>query len=362
MDSSGTPVRKRPRQDVVVKPDPDRDVEIVDYQNHPTLYFEDGNTILSCASTLFCVHRTIVSKHSPVLKILVESNARMLRGLKHIVMKETADDVEALLNVIYEGLRIDIPNITVESAPLISNVLRMCTKYKIDRPCAEILQHIKNEWPSDLKEHDAKMLARRLKESRHVAYISQNGVQVANPHFDPNAEAEEDLIIHPGSVIALLRECHYDSSELLAPLFYALTRGTWQFGGAAVGHHVAPLSHADIERVIVGVERLRMHHADFASQVPTLAMDHPAAAERVRCEGGVRLYWSNTLAPTLLKATKGVRQPIEDWLSMADQARTTGMLSVRQICPACAKLVVAEMERRREVLWNEMPRYFELEQ
>ncbi|THH27555.1 hypothetical protein EUX98_g6633, partial [Antrodiella citrinella] len=319
----------------------DDEVRVVEYINHPTLYFEDGNTILSCSSTLFCVHRSILSKHSTVLKNLLDSlDKKSLRGCRHFIMKEGADDIEALLNVIYEGLRVDLPNITVESSPLLSSTLRMCTKYKIEH-------------------HDAKMLASRIQQARNAPYIPQNGVNVPNPQYDANAALQEDLIIHPGSVISLLRECGYDSPVVLAPLFYALSRGTWQFGGCAVGHHIAPLSHADVERLIIGVERLRTYHADFVTQLPSF----PAlvAAHKAQCEAGIRKYWA-TLGPTMLRATSGSRQPIEDWFSVITQARANpNILSSYSVCAECAKLALAEMDRRREALWTNMPAYFELE-
>ena len=102
--------RKRPRLNNPVKlevVDLDPDVKVLDFQDHPTLYFEDGNTILSCSSTLFCVHRTILAKHSPVMKEMLEKpdvEKRTLRGCRHFIMQESAEDMEALLNVIYEGL------------------------------------------------------------------------------------------------------------------------------------------------------------------------------------------------------------------------------------------------------------------
>ena len=107
----GDSPRKRPRleRDVgIVKREDvgdDPEVKILDFQSHPTLYFEDGNTILSCGSMLFCVHRSLIAKHSPVFKALLESaEKRTLRGHRHIEMRESAEDMEAVLNVIYEGL------------------------------------------------------------------------------------------------------------------------------------------------------------------------------------------------------------------------------------------------------------------
>ena len=90
--------RKRPRLE-----DKDRS-----YIQHPTLYFDDGNTIISCKSTLFRVHRTLLSKHSPVFKALFErraaKRAEPLLGCLHIAAEEDREEVEALLNVIYDGL------------------------------------------------------------------------------------------------------------------------------------------------------------------------------------------------------------------------------------------------------------------
>lgn len=234
----------------------------------------------------------------------------------------------------------------------------MCTKYKIDRTCDDILQRIKQEWPRPLMEHDSKMLSARIQQAQNAPYIAQNGVNVPNPQYDANAAEQEDLIIHPGSVISLLRECGYDSPDLLAPLFYALSRGTWQFGGCAVGHHIAPLSHADVERLIIGVERLRTYHADFVSQLPSFP-GMPAGHKQ--CEGGIRKYWA-TLGPSMLRATTGSRQPIEDWFSITSQLRTNpNILSSYSVCGECAKLTLAEMDRRRETLWANMPTYFELQ-
>ncbi|KAI0690548.1 hypothetical protein C8T65DRAFT_834351 [Cerioporus squamosus] len=56
------------------------------FQDHPTLYIDDGNVILRTGGTLFC-----------------RDNERF-RGLSHYTMEETREDLEVLLNVIYDGL------------------------------------------------------------------------------------------------------------------------------------------------------------------------------------------------------------------------------------------------------------------
>ena len=88
-------------------------------------------------------------------------------------------------------------------------------------------------------------------------------------------EEEENLVVHPASVLGLLRECGYADAQLLFSLFsfYTFSRATWQFGGPALGHHLAPLSPADTERLVVGVERVREHYTAFAITVPTFELD-----------------------------------------------------------------------------------------
>lgn len=98
MDASSSQPRKRLRQD-----------EPKAFVNHPTLYFDDGNVILSCGSMLFCVHRSLLSKHSPVFRERFQApqkdiKPQILQGHLHICLNDTAEDIEALLNVIYDGL------------------------------------------------------------------------------------------------------------------------------------------------------------------------------------------------------------------------------------------------------------------
>ena len=100
------PSRKRPKLE---DPDSDTaadspDVDEKPFVNHPTLYFDDGNVILTTGRTLFCVHRSLLAKHSPVFRELFQQEHDQFRGLVQITMEETREDLEALLGVIYDGL------------------------------------------------------------------------------------------------------------------------------------------------------------------------------------------------------------------------------------------------------------------
>lgn len=101
------PDRKRPRTDASSYADDDTDTKKV-FTNHPDLYFEDGNVILRCERTLFCVHRSLISKHSEIFRDLFGSETKkpqeFFRGCLFIPLDDDVNDMETLLNTIYDGL------------------------------------------------------------------------------------------------------------------------------------------------------------------------------------------------------------------------------------------------------------------
>ncbi|OSC99302.1 hypothetical protein PYCCODRAFT_1373396, partial [Trametes coccinea BRFM310] len=137
---------------------PDDEKDEKPFIDHSTLYFDDGNVILGAGRTLFCVHRSLLAKHSVVLRDLFDHSKEQFRGVLYVRMEETAEEVEALLNMVYDGLHVGVQDLTVETFPTLATVLRMATKYKINRPCADILARIRAEWPATLAQHDAKQI------------------------------------------------------------------------------------------------------------------------------------------------------------------------------------------------------------
>jgi len=331
-------------------------------QNHPTLYYDDGNLILSCGSTLFRVHRSVLSKHSPVFRTLFErdedTKTETLRGCLHVALDDTKEEIEALLNVIYDGFRIDFPELTVVNFPTLANIFRMATKYRIDRARKDILDRLKEEWPFALTRHDAKCDAR----TQAVLRVQQQRQQAPNAAADPNANAafleQEEFAVPPASVIALLRNGGSADKELLAPLFYALSCSTWQFGGPAVGHHIAPLSHADIERFIVGLEQVRTVFSTIVATRPTKNLLGAHAA--TNCEAGVATFWQSV--PVVLLFSQNAiraRRPIEALKDVLTWARGPN-LATFGVCATCAGLIAAHVERERSALWDKIPALFGL--
>ena len=72
---------------------------------HDKFYLEDGNVEVLCGNTLFRVHPSILSFHSPALQhIFVQANlaaAESPNGCPRIVSSDTPADFATLLKIIY---------------------------------------------------------------------------------------------------------------------------------------------------------------------------------------------------------------------------------------------------------------------
>ena len=75
------------------------------FADHPTLYMDDGNVILECGKTLFRVHRTVLSKHSPVFRELLapERDHNLLRGCTFVQLDDDKAGLEVVLESLYGG-------------------------------------------------------------------------------------------------------------------------------------------------------------------------------------------------------------------------------------------------------------------
>lgn len=92
----------------------------LEQRHHPTLYFDDGNVVLSAVTRdgirlYFRVHRSILCAHSPVLADMFDipplredppgqEIAETYDGVLHIQMPDNADDTESFLRVLYDPL------------------------------------------------------------------------------------------------------------------------------------------------------------------------------------------------------------------------------------------------------------------
>ena len=86
-------------------------------ERHPTLYYDDGNVVLSGRTQqghrqYFRVHKSIIARHSPVLAdlfaippLLAQGTfAEAYEGVVHVQMPDSAEELTSFLNMFYDPL------------------------------------------------------------------------------------------------------------------------------------------------------------------------------------------------------------------------------------------------------------------
>ena len=86
-------------------PDDEPVLEPETITHHDTFYLDDGSVEVLCAKTLFRVHTSTLSFHSPVLRQIFSpanlTSAESPNGCPRIVSSDTPNDFVTLLKVIY---------------------------------------------------------------------------------------------------------------------------------------------------------------------------------------------------------------------------------------------------------------------
>ena len=98
---------------IVATPDEERPVDPTAITPHETFYLEDGNTEVLCGNTLFRVHTTILSFHSPTLRrMFAQTNlaaAESPNGCPRVLASDTPQDFATLLKTIYFPVFVALP-------------------------------------------------------------------------------------------------------------------------------------------------------------------------------------------------------------------------------------------------------------
>ena len=187
---------------------------------------------------------------------------------------------------------------TASTFPALASILRLVMKYQIERPQKVIFELLRREWPSTLEKYDIKVNIER-------AAIAAEG-----------DSPEEYTIMHPTTVIALLRECGYVSADLLAPLFYDLSNQVWQFTKPISPYHLEGLSLSDVQRFVVGLNKLRaLHVREARCPMGVVPNNHPA------CQSALAVGWRGEAYDILHYQGNDMCYPLESWLVLISRAK-----------------------------------------
>ncbi|ETW77390.1 hypothetical protein HETIRDRAFT_105471 [Heterobasidion irregulare TC 32-1] len=200
--------------------------------NHPTRYYKDGNFIFQCGQTLFCVHRTVVTKVSTVFKemLALDRIHETIRGCTLLKIDDNESDMVSFLNALYGERYIGL-RMTSANFPL-SSVLRLAHKYRVAHMKTEFIVALHAAWPSNLPQHlqFTHDLAACCALQSYIQDLPIDLSKVIDPEVDTNTTT--NVPVHPAAVIALLRAINYDDQGLLMAPF--TTSVAASFNSAAV--------------------------------------------------------------------------------------------------------------------------------
>ncbi|KAI0046838.1 hypothetical protein FA95DRAFT_1559697 [Auriscalpium vulgare] len=151
--------RKRPRPS---SPGPvDADVTLTNepskFNRHPDLWYDDGNVIIATKTQACKVYRGLLSRESPVLNSLFETDVdekrRTYEGTPVYEVTDSDDDIAAVLKYVcgMERNHKDVATLTFEATLA---YFRLGTKYEITRLREEAISRLEMCYPSTLDSFD----------------------------------------------------------------------------------------------------------------------------------------------------------------------------------------------------------------
>ncbi|KAI5119034.1 hypothetical protein M0805_001857 [Coniferiporia weirii] len=151
---------------------------------HPTLYFDDGNIVLSAVSNthnellrainntpdgsdtsapqtlLFRVHRSILMENSDIFRDMLELPEspsgvnEKYDGVPVVQMPDSAKEIEDILKVFYRPWENQLQRCHPDTCLQVKNTLAMAVKYQFTKIKQLIVAHIEADWPKTLEEWD----------------------------------------------------------------------------------------------------------------------------------------------------------------------------------------------------------------
>ena len=145
------------------------------FTRHTNLWFVDGSVILQVERTLFRVHMSQLSRHSIVFRDLFSlpqpphvaqepsrqstpqfpsSDQRYMDDCPILELQDSAEDFSHLLAALYDGPTFGDNG--RDDYRVVAGILRLATKYIIDKLRMRALSHLSIAWPNTLKGWDAR--------------------------------------------------------------------------------------------------------------------------------------------------------------------------------------------------------------
>jgi hypothetical protein len=245
------------------------------------------------------------------------STENMIDGCPVIDLPDSKEDIASLLQAIYDGCYAPFPKYNASYFSTLSGLLRLSSKYLIDRLRSRVVQHLREEYPSTLA------------------------------GFDLRAAEDLSKSTHPARVIALAREC--DVPEILPVLFYDL---------AFYPPHdeeTFELPPAEIRRCIVGRDAIKDKASQFSLARFTLWGRDQCQQKSPSCQERIDEFWPKIVAWHLAGPVKRGQDPLNSARAILNMDPPGPWL-----CPVCHPQMERKFVQFREMIWNGLPTFFDL--
>ncbi|KAI0074307.1 hypothetical protein K474DRAFT_73371 [Panus rudis PR-1116 ss-1] len=369
-------------------------------QHHPTLYFDDGNVVLSAyPSTLarpvtendkvyFRVHTSILRTWSPVMDEMFaipplheeravrdseedleereekgkwkgkagrveEKMVETYDGVLHIETPDSLEDVESFLKVLYDPLGAAYKRFNPNTPVLVNGALKLAIKYECDALRARIVENLEADWPQTLAQWDARRTEAIMMRSEHAQ--QQNG-KVNGLYLD-------DRLPEPASAIRIASD--YNIPSILPAAFYELsllsTDADWD-------KYRSTPAHAGGKHLRFGARTARWNLLD-KRDLMRLVHGQKLLAAYTRAIG-TDIF--GTRCPRIAKGCSNARADcwkyfqqnapvsMDDPLDVLHDCMQLESLFTELPCPSCLSDIKASAEKKRRELWTSLPSFFNL--
>ncbi|TFY83100.1 hypothetical protein EWM64_g904 [Hericium alpestre] len=297
------------------------------------VWYEDGSVILQAETTQFCVHKSVLSEHSSVLKAMLSSPEKYdqatMGSCPVVKLDDDAGDMEDMLQTIYRPSYSEIVEDTSDFS-MIKAWLQLGRKYEIQYLTRKAHQRIGKKFSLSLDEFEANQDDTIFAESNDDALVDSLVVAHLALSFQMPIIAQ---IAYYACICTIwtpdhLVPCLELAEEICGDSFHEH------------GDTILQAIYAGHPRILAGRHTLMF---DILCSTPC-----SACRRKPRCTEGMHAL--------LLQARKNKafdsfpRIPGSSWLRYMNMAD--------KLCWQCCDALQANLDQKRIALWKEIPKMF----
>ncbi|RPD82194.1 hypothetical protein L226DRAFT_475609 [Lentinus tigrinus ALCF2SS1-7] len=336
------------------------------FERHPSLYYDDGNVVLSGFTQhgkhqYFRVHKSILARHSPVLAdmfaippLLADGSqtcfAESYDGVVHVQMPDSAEELTSFLSMFYDPLGTAYKRFDPNTPVLVEGALKLAMKYECDALRHRIVSSLEADWPQTLAQWDARRAEAVILRSEHSLQLTGkvNGLYL------------DDRLPEPASAIRIASD--YGIPSILPAAFYTLallsTDADWDDCRANPGKHLRfgartarwrLLDKRDLMRLVHGQKLLAGHTRSIGTDI-----------FGPRCQRGVK-GCTKARSDCWKYFQENAPNSMEDPLDILHDCMRLDTLFSDLPCAACTSDIIVMAEKKRRELWRSLPAVFNLQ-